>query len=216
MSLVSVRTRKIIVVTTAMVALAVVLGVAALLVVRSDVLPIAGVSSSTTAKAAVIRPAPPRVMPNVVGKDVESVAESLTAQGLHVRVVLDARNTGLLSMPGQSVQPTELVLPGLSVDFRNATGSAGPTWDHVISDQTPIAGDLVSAASRIALYAGLHNGATKGAVWFLNHAAVANDRGPGYCAQCHTDDECLGCHAHYGPGRSLVTTEPASMVATTP
>jgi hypothetical protein len=152
--------------------------------------------------AADTRPEPPR-MPDAVGGDVQSIAASLTATGVKVRIVLPARQTGLYASPDPSDEGTELVLPEVAVTF-GATDTPGPrAWSQYVATQQPAAGTQLTRSDTVILFAGRHNGSPRGDAWYSSHAAAANEQGREYCVQCHDVSECLDCHLTYRHSSSV-------------
>jgi hypothetical protein len=190
----------------ALVVLAAALAAVAYAVVSSGAIPalLHPAPVSFEATTPVKPPAMPKTMPNVLGKDVESVARQLTALGVTVHIVLPARHTGLYNGAQDSSETTELVLPEVRVVF-SATGTPSPpAWDHAIARQQPDAGVPLDSGVRVVLYAGKHRGGTTTDGWFDGHVDAVGSVGPSECLRCHTYQECLDCHLVYRPDQSIV------------
>jgi hypothetical protein len=185
----------------ALVALGVAIGAVALIVVNSGALSSvvrpASRSGEQTVSVAPVAPRPDR-MPEIVGKDLETQAKAFSRMGLSVRIVLPSRRTGLISMPESSNEGTELVLPAIDTSFPAARGSSAPAaWSHLVAHQQPAAGTPLAGVTGVVLTAGSHVGQAPESSWYDTHSTYADAKGPSYCLQCHTYDECVECHMRY-------------------
>ena len=170
--------------------------------------PHAQVDSALSVKPAVR----PKIMPDLIGKDLQSAATTLTALGLKVTIVVPARSTGLLSKADSSGESTELVLPEVRVTFPGSAPDA-QGWNQSVSRQQPDPGTPYNAGMNVVLIAGQHEGASLADTWFSSHSAVTDAKGVTYCTGCHTYDWCVRCHMLYAANRPVDRSNDASQTA---
>lgn len=134
----------------------------------------------------------PTTVPAVVGGDLTTVGNSLSASGMRVVVVVPERRVvgdKTLRRKKGIIRPR--VLPQLRADFKSRR------WDHSVVDQEPAAGSAMTSQTVVVLVAGRHHGDDPTREWTSVHPLVVKKAGAEPCFEpCHRAEECADCHVY--------------------